>query len=236
MTLKVKFFSTLFLVFVLFTEATAQDIFKVHQTWIDMTVWYRLNDKMKVGGDFGYRTALDQVTFHTVYFRPSFRWKVSPSTTLGLMISNHQTFNSDIIDLNELRFAQQVQVTWPNNKKINLKHRVRMEERFYFIDQGKENESRVRYRLALIPATFNLFNTSTPFYAHISWEAFIKLGASYEDPIGNAHRWEIMLGNKLSKKVKISLNYFWQTARTVDDLFLLQENIFRLRIMYTINN
>lgn len=214
-------------------QSNAQSLFQVHEAWVDMTLWYNINESVKIGGDFGYRTALSQTAFQTFYFRPSLRWQLNKVVILGFAISNHQTFNTEVSNLNELRFAQQLFVKSPNIWKFKINHRLRFEERYFFINQAKEDAMRMRYRLAINPPSFSVFNIASPFYSRISWEAFITLGTSYEDLIGNSHRWEIMLGNKITKSLKISMVYFWQSTRTVDQLFLLEEDIYRLRIGYT---
>jgi len=213
----------------------AQDVFKVHQGWIDMTVWYKVNENTRIGGDFGYRTTVGQFSFHQWYVRPTIRWRKNAHYTLLLSMSNHHTISKESVDLNELRFAQQIQVNWPNIGQVKFNHRVRFEERFFFIDDEQENAMRARYRLALVSPDFTLFGIGSKFYGLVSWEAFIQIGSSYEDIVGNSHRWELELGNRVSEKMRIGLHYIWQTLREVDDLFALDLNILRLRVTYTIN-
>lgn len=223
------------LFFLLFSRAEAQDIFKVHEVWSDVTIWYKLSPKTKVGGDLGYRTTLDQFTFHQFYIRPTIVWKPKPLYSLSFAVSNFYTHELENINLDELRFAQQASLFWPKIGSFQIHHRLRFEERFYYINDTKENSQRARYRLGIKSPSFHLFGIGSPFYTEITWEDFMNLGSSFLNYWGNTHRWEVVIGNKVSKKVKVGLHYIFQSTRIADRSFEVQQNIIRVRVGYTIN-
>ncbi|MGL1888422.1 MAG: DUF2490 domain-containing protein [Reichenbachiella sp.] len=213
-----------------------QEVFTTHLGWTDLTLWYKLNDNLKVGGDMGYRTTFDNFEYHLAYVRPTIRWQPNPLYNLTFAISDFHTLIEGI-DLNEVRLAQEAMLFWPKVGGFKFDHRLRFEERFFYINDIKENQYRTRYRLALHPPNFTLFGKDTsPFYSAVTFEAFLNLNNSeYNDLIGNSHRMELVLGNKITKKLKIGLHYIWQTGRIKNDVFDLKSNILRLRIGYKLN-
>ncbi|UXX80529.1 DUF2490 domain-containing protein [Reichenbachiella carrageenanivorans] len=215
--------------------AQAQDVFKVSESWTDLTIWYKIGDQIKIGGDVGYRTTIKDFSFHLGYIRPTIIWKPSPLYNLSFAVSNFYKDISGSINLNELRLAQEANLFWPKIGSFKIDHRLRFEERFYQINNNKANSTRMRYRLGLKSPTFHLFGIGTPFFSELTWEDFKLLGSSFEYYWGNTQRWEVVLGNKISKKVKLGFHYILQTTRTTDKTFSLQENILRIRIGYTIN-
>lgn len=223
-----------FFLFACFT-AKSQDIFKVHEIWTDATLWYKFNPKLKAGGDFGYRTTTDQFTFHQYYFRPTIVWRPDKLYSLSFAVSNFFTDERSIVDLNELRMAQQATLYWPQFGKIKLDHRVRFEERFFQIDDSKENSIRVRYRLGIHYRNFELFGWDKLFYTAFTWENFIGLANSFDSYFGDSQRWEFVFGNKLSDRFKLGLHYFFQVSETIDQGLNVQENVFRIRLGYTLN-
>ena len=228
-----------FLILVLFlsvtTEIHCQDLFKVHSGWTDVSLWYKAGSNTKIGGDFGYRTTLNDLDFHQTYYRPTVKWQKNPLYSLSLAVSNFHTFN-DAVDLSELRFAQQGTLKWPQIGVLRVTHRLRFEQRLFFINLLKENNYRGRYQLELKSPRFVLFGLDkSPFFSNVSWEAFINMGSSYESLIGNSHRYAIVFGNRISKKLKVALHYYWQTVRANNDEFILKENVIRLRFNYTFN-
>lgn len=227
-----------FLLFLLLTYSTcthAQDIFKINEGWLDMTIWYKVSPTVRVGGDYGYRTVFENFSFHSFYARPTISWKPSDLYSFSFAVSDFYTHESEVVNLNELRFAQQGSLFWPKIGPIRFDHRLRFEERFFSINQAKENSSRMRYRLAANSPKYKMLGIKTFFYSAITWERFVNLGSSFENIFGDSERWEIVFGNKVSDKVKVGIHYIFQSVRTLDDTFELQENIFRLRIGYTIN-
>ncbi|SHK01301.1 Protein of unknown function [Reichenbachiella agariperforans] len=212
----------------------AQKIFTRHQGWTDLTLWYKLGENTKVGGDFGYRTSMGDYKFHQMYYRPTIKWSNNSLYNLCFAISNFQTFNTESSNLNELRFAQEAMLFWPNTKILKFNHRLRFEERFFYINENKENQTRMRYRLSLAPPNFTLFGKEN-FYAELTWETFVTLTNSIQYSLGSQHRWEAVLGNKITKRFKIGLHYIWQTVRVTDYDYGLNDNIIRIRLSYTLN-
>lgn len=226
----------LFLIlFLVSSTAKAQDIFTVHEGWIDMTVWYKLSDKVKVGGDYGYRTVYQDFEFHSVYVRPTIAWKPNELYSFSFAVSDFFTQQTGNFNLNELRLAQEASLYWPKLGPIKFDHRLRFEERFFTIKDTKENSTRMRYRFGVNSPKFKMLGIGTDFYSAFTWERFVNLGSSYDNIFGDSERWEVVFGNKISKKVKVGIHYIFQAVRTLDDNFEVQENIFRLRIGYTLN-
>ena len=217
------------------TTSYAQDIFKLHEGWVDMTVWYKTSKHVKIGGDFGYRTIFDEYSFHSFYIRPTIVWKPSRLYSFSFAISDFYTHERETINVNEFRLAQQASLFWPTLGPIKIDHRLRFEERFFAINETKENSTRMRYRLALNSPKFKMLGIDTDFYSAFTWERFVNIGSSFDNIFGNSERWEVVFGNKVSDKVKVGIHYIFQAARTLDDSFEVQENIFRIRIGYTIN-
>lgn len=215
------------------TPTLAQQVIRTHQPWADITLWYPIGDKTKIGGDFGYRTTTDALNFHLWYIRPTIQWKGAEWYQLSLAFSNFHIINSSDINLNEIRLAQEAMIIWPRFKYIKFDQRFRFEERFYSINNSKQDETRFRYRIAASSSQFHIFELEH-FYTGLTWEAFHVLAQSKSNPLGTLHRWEVILGNQISEKLRISFHYIWQTSLTESESFELSQNIFRLRLIYTL--
>ncbi|UXP33450.1 DUF2490 domain-containing protein [Reichenbachiella agarivorans] len=212
----------------------AQKIFTRHQGWSDLTLWYKVGEHTKVGGDFGYRTELEHFSFNQTYFRPTIVWQKNPLYNVSFAISNFYTFLEDQPNLCELRFAQEASLFWPQLSFMKIDHRLRFEERFYYLDNYSGRESRMRYRLALNPNKFTLLNKEG-FYTSATWETFIGLGNNFDNPLGNLHRWEAVFGNKINDRFGVGLHYIWQTTVLTDNSMKIKDNIVRLRFAYKLN-
>lgn len=143
-------------------------------------------------------------------------FQVHPEYALGfgLQYRIEQTFDSD--EENEFRFKEQIVYT-PKNSNYNIKHRFKVEQRFY----ASETKHRMRYRLGY---TFPLSEekSSQP-YLKADTESLLELANSqkpeFEQRVGVAMGWSINSKTKLEVGAEYQLEDYTQDL--IHEIFLL---------------
>ena len=143
-------------------------------------------------------------------------FQIHPDYTLGLGLQYRieQAFDRD--EENEFRLHEQVVYT-PHNSNYNIKHRFKVEQRFYAI----ETKHRIRYKLAY---TFPLSEEkkSQP-YLKADTESLLELGKSqkpeFEQRLGVGMGWSINSKTTLEVGAEYQLEDYTQDL--IHELFLL---------------
>lgn len=225
-----KLFYILLFIITSFRHAYAQDEIDF-QTWIDFTTVHNFNNRWAYTGDYGMRGVVSGEQWSTFLVRPTFKYKLTPifDSRAGLALF----YTRDIVldNVLELRLHQEVDVKWPEIVGMVFKHRVRLEERFFFYEEiDNEFSARARYRFYFETPDIRIFKNSGPFFGMTSIEFFLPIGESATERFVNNNRIEIGLGHRTSKKFRWELHYIWQNSKAYeDDSFKTSENIFRLR-------
>ena len=201
------------------------------QTWSDLTTIHEFNEKWIYSGDYGIRGALSNEDWTTFYARPTFRYNASLKLNVRAGVSVFYTAEELLESQTELRFHQQVNLTWPNFSDWILKHMIRFEERFFYY-KALDNDfsARARYRIALETPDVKVFGIKNSFYGLTSFELFAPLGVQSVEQYINNNRIVVGIGHRAGLKLKFELHYIFQNSKNYkEENFQTSEHILRLR-------
>ena len=199
------------------------------QIWIDYNHQHKWKNHLFYIGDIGYRRLLSNSPWNMVFVRPSLRFNLRHKQTLRGGIGIFYTFEDFNQNRLELRPWQGYTFQFP----FNLRHFIRMEERF-FIDGDADNkvfQLRVRYQLSNNIIINNTSIQAKTWYIPLGLEAFFNIPASDNERFANRFRANAGLAYALDKDLRLELIYYLQRSkRTISDGVLSTDNILRLRL------
>ena len=206
------------------------------QTWTDITLTYFKTQKYSYGGDAGLRGIVSSKDWNLIYIRPTVNYTLSPFFKVSGGIGSFNTFNKELSNTYELRFFQDVHVSWPDIGWVDFYHRFRFEERFFFYtDIENDFTIRGRYLIRARTIDFKLIGKTKSFYLKGMWELFVPFDKSAVELFVNNQRFYAAIGQRISDRFRYEIFYIWQKSREFeDDGFETSENILRLRFFYTL--
>lgn len=135
------------------------------------------------------------------------------SIDLGFMFNWIDTHNIGV--KKEYRPHQSLTIAYPNNKKLKIKHRLRLDEQFFTFnyDEKSNSSSRLRYRLQT-KRNFNFSktkDTSNSYWVAFG-EVFLNIAGKIKDDYNllKRGRYGIGLGYKLTSNTSLEGNLFYQ--------------------------
>ena len=160
-----------------------------HQIWLDFTHFFNTGKKSAVGADFGTRGIRSSEDWNQYYIRPTFRYVITRRLDLGVGVAGFYTSNTEIPDLTEWRFFQEVNYMWPDFRFIGLDHRIRYEQRIFKYQTEDlvyqdHNSGRLRYQLSLETIDFDILKQKL--YFTIAIEYFQKHSNDAKSFISNS--------------------------------------------------
>lgn len=222
-------------------DAQIEDEDVTSQGWIDYNVRYDFAGNFRVNADMGFRV-ISPYVWTRYYFRPSVSYTLSqssrswktPITAFHLGSGVFYTNNVDYPNHTEFRIFQGVNVHWPNFRKLRINNYVRLEERFFYIDNRSDFVLRARYMIA---GTFRWHKKSTnqqsrlffPFHTEFFWD--LNQPSLYSDLI----RITPGLGYDINVDLRIEFSVSYHRNRiTVEESFETNDMVFRLRFFHDI--
>lgn len=203
------------------------------EIWADLTLSKSLNEKWTIGGDIGYRAALNNTNWRQYYIRPNINYKVLPFFNLTMGVGSFNTVNDEIDNTNEFRIYQDGNFRGPKLGPFNILHRIRLEQRFFsFGDDTLDNEFsfRGRYLIGTRTDKFSL-GGEKDWTAYVSLEPFFPLGKDISELLANNFRWDAALSYHVTAQFRIELHYILQTSEIFSNSDVkVIENIFRIRL------
>ncbi len=127
--------------------AQAQDDVST-QIWLDYNPSWTWPSGLRLYGDLGVRTELNENGWGRIVVRPGLRGSIGRGFELSGGIGGFYTGNQQAADKLEIRPFQGIRTTWPR-KRLRLDHYARLEERFEFetAEWTVDASLRFRYRL-----------------------------------------------------------------------------------------
>jgi hypothetical protein len=219
----------------------AQDVANkstTEQIWLDYNPSIKINERLHLYGDIGFRTIFPH-EWNRAIIRPSISYKL-PKALLKKLQHNSElhggigfffTNNKSESNRLEIRPFQGYKLIWPNRPRIQIKHYVRLEERFDIQTNNWKNTFGLRFRYqARMELHFS--GDYTAFYKRIYIPAEIEL---FWNLIGtkqfnDAVRISSGIGYEFSSAWKWELNIgYHYTRNTVEDVFATNDVVFRIR-------
>ena len=240
----------LYLIIVLFSiglnlKGYAQDSLSnnivTEQIWLEYNISNTVSEKVNRHMDLGARTIFPNEWYRFV-IRPSFSYKL-PKRILPNLHHNSKlhggvgffyTFNSNESDRLEIRPFQGIKLTWPNRPKINIRHYVRLEERFDIETASWSNTFGLRFRyqaemVLFLKGKWLSFNDGIylPFGLELFWNL---IGVQQ---FNDAVRITPGIGYEFSDtwKGELGIGYFY-TRNTVEDVFATNDLVLRIRLFH----
>ncbi len=248
---KILTFNGTILVFVilvfLVNESIAQDENEnqvTNQFWFDFNPSHKISEKVGVYGSVGFRT-ISPHAWNRYWLKPAVKYK-RPKFMLKKLkykeelhggIEMYFTDNKGSVDRLEISPFQAYQLSWPNRTRIEIKHFVKLEERFEIETDDWINTFglRLSYEASLIiKFQGDVWNYGKGFYIPVSAKFYWNLIGTkqFNDKV------RIMpgIGYNISPVWKVVFLVGYNYARnTVEDDFHTNDIIYRLRVYYKIN-
>ena len=223
---KAKQLISIILLFLIFPNITySQETDKQNLgTWITYRNRLKINSKFYYLDDFSYRYTIFDDNWQRLTFNPLIVFNATNSLEIYFGVGNHLVIQDQISDSYELRIWQAAKISWPNIKRFNFDHFLRMEERnIYSIENHTwDTGYRARYRLNMVVPINNIAIAENTFYIGANAEAYANIGRSLLEKYIDQARFSATFGYRKNLKWAFELMY------VVDDSKELKENNFEL--------
>ena len=239
--------TTLYISLLVNINLSAQDSLNenyfTQQIWLDYNPSFERSSKVDFYGDIGFRT-LSPYEWSRLVLRPSIRYKL-PKAFFKKTEHNAELhggigffFTNNISESNrlEIRPFQGYKLMWPNRPEIQIKHYVRLEERFDIQTNNWENTFGLRFRYQArmelhFKGDYIAFNNGVYLPAEI--ELFWNLIGARQ--FNDAARVNLGIGYEFSRAWKCEFNLAYHyTRNTLEDVFGTNDVVFRLRAFHTL--
>ena len=229
----------LLLLFILNWEANAQEETTIEDSyvelWADLTLTKNFKPKWSYGGDLGYRTTLGNQLYRLLYIRPHIEYQLRPHLSILAGIGSFNTLGSEISNTYEIRFFQDLNISWPELKWASFFHRIRVEQRFFMYQSDElanDFNIRGRYQIGFRTNQFSIFGGEKDYRASVSFEPFFPLGKEVVEIFANSTRFTVGLAYLVSEQFRIELDVIAQRSKVfADENFKSAEYIVRFRLI-----
>ena len=208
-----------------------------NQLWLNYALSVRASENFSYGGDAGFRGFISNQDWNQILIRPTATYRFNRIVGVAGAVAWFGTFNVDEDNVNEFRIHQDFNINWPNFGYVDFFYRLRIEERFFFYQNGSnEFNLRIRNLVGVESQDFRLGQGKKPFYFQVIFETFKTVGDdSSTEVFVNQTRTHAAFGHRISPRFRYELHYIWQKSRLLsDDGLKTSQNIFRLRTFHTI--
>ena len=237
------FFSILILSSIVLAQSTSDSNKVTQQVWLDYNPDWYFSKNFTLSGQAGVR--IDQPTTWKKYLLGS-KIRYAPSSLFNFLNKLQQeavggftffyTQNNDKPNQFEARPYQGYRLNWPNVKNLKVRHYLRLEERFEFIEghNGSDFELRARYQIeATIHWTKHLVDFADGVYIPISVEFFSNLYSTKQ--YNNGIRFTPGVGFAEENRWKIELDVSYQFSKHEEESYFSKNTIiYRLRFYQSI--
>jgi hypothetical protein len=202
--------------------------------WTDFNPSFNLSEQWKIVGDLGYRVEPAE-NFHVAYVRPGIIYEPNKIINFAAGIANFNSWESGEFIKREIRTFQLIVVAWPKIAGFQFKHRLGLEQRWFYLAELNLNEyvSRSRYYLEIKSPQFNLFNIKAPFFITANLEILRDLNDNEVGRLVDHNRYTLGIGNHITDRFRAEVRY--KLINTVDPLtnsFIREINVLRIRLYY----
>ena len=204
------------------------------QVWTDFNPSYNLSEQWKIGGDVGYRIE-PSANFHMAYLRPVINYKPNKIINFTGGFANFNSWEAGEFDKSEIRTFQFIAVSWPKIAGFQAKHRLGLEQRWFYLAELKLDKyvNRSRYYLEIKSPSFNLFKIKAPFFITANLEILRDLNNNELGKLVDHNRYTIGVGNQITEQFRAEIRF--KLINAVDPLlksFIREINVLRIRLYY----
>ncbi len=205
--------------------------------WTNFALKVPTSEKFSYGGDVGLRYALSERDWKQFLIRPSVTYRLNPVFALGGALAFFKTYSGSGANLNEFRIHQELNANWPDFGFARLSFRLRVEERFFQYKSLPDGFSlRIRLLAQARTRDLTLLGERRPIYFKLIFEGFESTNeAGGVEFFINDTRAHLAFGQRLSRAWRYEVHYIRQQTRLArTGEFRLDQDIFRLRVFYTL--
>lgn len=204
------------------------------QIWTDFDPSFNLSKQWKIGGDLGYRVE-PAANFHVAYVRPGINYKPNKIINFAVGIANFNSWESGEFIKREIRTFQLIVVAWPKIGGFQFKHRLGLEQRWFYLAEFSLNKyvNRSRYYLEIKSPKFSLFTIKAPFFLTANLEILRDLNDNEFGRLVDHNRYTLGIGNHITDSFRAEVRF--KLINTVDPLtnsFIREINVLRIRLYY----
>lgn len=208
------------------------DITINNQLWLDFYPHFYINEKLEYYGDAGYRTILNEETWHRIYARPSLRYHINKLWEFHAGIGLLYYFNKLKSNRFEVTPWQGIKLNWPRFENLKFSTIIKLEERISFLTNNwaVSYDFRLRYKLS---GRWDIIKMRTesfwfiPFYVEI----FNPLFDGIEEVFRNRGRAGVGLGYNASIDWQFEFLFNWQSSRVGSEQKLrVTDNAYQIKI------
>lgn len=235
--LKTIFIKSLFFIVILFSSLSAagQIVDQDFQSWNDVILKYKFNDKLSHVGDVGARYFFG-THWSVFYIRPAIQWKINNSISLDGGVAVFYNAHSEFNNLTDYRIFQAIELVWPRLGGFSIHHRVMAEERWFVTETtSTQFKLRGRYRIALFTPNYQLFGEDKSNYNQFLVEFLDHLDNEHVLPFNNFQRYTIVFGHKFSNKIEAEVHYQLQAVELASGLDV-EQHVLRIRLKINLND
>lgn len=228
-----KVLALVFVVFLANTETFGQGV-KKFQVWTDFTPSYNMNDKWLVSGEIGYRfqpSSGDQ----SAYIRPAINYKLSKILKFTVGIASFSNWDPGSFKSTELRTFEYVNLSWPKLGEFNFKHRLGLDQRWFYIPELGLDEfvHRSRYYVEVISPNFKVFGLNSPFFITANFEILRDITNSELGTLVDHNRYTFGFGNHITEQFRAEVRFkIISLVDPVTSSFVREINVIRVRLYY----
>ena len=209
-----------------------------NQFWINFSLKVPVTKNLSYGGDIGIRGLISNYEWNQFLIRPAITYRFNPLISVAGAVAWFKTTNRDNLNVNEFRIHQDFNLKWPDLGFMRLFYRIRIEERFFFYPVA-DNRFILRLRglIGVESQYFTWFGTKSPIYFQAIYEAFKNIEDNDDSELFvNQARIHLAFGQRISSVFKYELHYIAQKSRLYsDDGLSISQNIYRIRLFFTLN-
>ena len=204
------------------------------QIWTDFNPSFNLSEEWKIGGDLGYRVE-PAANFHVAYIRPGINYKPNKIINFTVGVANFNSWESGEFIISEIRTYQFIGIAWPKIGGFQFKHRLGLEQRWFYLAEFNLDKyvNRSRYYLEIKSPKFNLFNIKAPFFITANFEILRDLNDNEFGKLVDHNRYTLGLGNQITDHFRAEVRF--KLINTIDPLlnsFIREINALRIRLYY----
>ncbi|NVJ86244.1 MAG: DUF2490 domain-containing protein [Algoriphagus sp.] len=209
------------------------------QFWFNYALKAPISEKFFLGGDMGSRGLISNPDWNQFLVRPTLTYKLSDKLSLSGAVAWFGTYFKNQNSLNEYRLHQGVTFKTPDLGIIGFFYRLRIEERFFYLQENMGNTFNVRVRglIGVNTKDITWLGSKRPIFLQSMVEGFQTLDKnSANELFVNQTRVHLAIGHKISSQFRYEFHYIAQRSRVFnEDGFRAAQNVLRLRLFHRLN-
>ena len=207
---------------------------KKFQVWTDFNPSYNINDKWILSGDIGYRFQPSSRS-QTAYVRPAIIYKPARILKFFVGVAYFNNWQQKLFQSSEFRTFQYVFLSWPKLGEFKFKHRLGLDQRWFYIPELGLDKfvHRSRYYIEVVSPNFQVFGLGSPFFITANFETLRDINNNELGTLADHNRYTIGLGNHITEQFKADIRFkIISLSDPITASFIREVEVIRIRFYY----